>query len=223
LFHSRMALSWFEQKFGAIAESSLMPTSGAKLIVADFGDCVGKLHSRERFTFEDAESGKSISMNPTLLGCSKERVQTAIAVLLADFVVCNAVKPSAEIRQYIHLASSTSGDLVFFTETIIPSRGPLAVECELLKSRSWNAFCQWGDGCAHVWRASSESSKSFAGQVVCIGNASTQLFRSCLRIQHWSLFGIISLFASKPVVSFGNQAVAGSFVFCARYAEDPAD
>ena len=159
-----MALSWFEQKFGAIAESNFMSTAEAKVIVADFGDRVGELHSPQRFTFEDAESGKSFSMNPTLLGCSKERVQTAIAVLLADFVVCDTLKPSAEIRRYIELAIATSGDLVFFTDTVVPYKGPLAVECELLTGRSQKAFGQWCYGCTHVWREVCGTSKTLSDQ-----------------------------------------------------------
>jgi hypothetical protein len=91
--------------------SSLMPFYQAKDIAADFGNRVVELMESNR---QYLGEGKTPLLPVERLTHTKQQIQIALAIVIAEYVVKLAIQPSNEIRGILGAAASSSGELAWF-------------------------------------------------------------------------------------------------------------
>lgn len=126
--------------------SSLIPFHKARKITGKFGDLVADLTDPNRFTTcANIQNKKMHTMPVARLGYSKEQVQTALAVVIAELVVVLSVKPSDEDEKYLQAAVSASQDLARFY------RQPEGWKDFVFESESIFVYHEWRRKCEDCW------------------------------------------------------------------------
>ena len=98
-----------------LRDSRVMPFHEAKKIAAAFGNLVVELSDTKRHTLEDVERKAPYSLPLDRLLHSKQQIQTALAIVIAEFVVKLAVRPSEQARTIMNAAVMASGELQYFS------------------------------------------------------------------------------------------------------------
>ncbi|MBI4657869.1 MAG: hypothetical protein HY735_03290 [Verrucomicrobia bacterium] len=73
------------------------------------------MNNPKRYTLKDRTDKRPFSFPVERLGHSKERVQLALAVVVAELVVRLAIDPCERDRNYLSAAISCSGEVAHFT------------------------------------------------------------------------------------------------------------
>jgi len=102
--------------FGEKPTSAHLSLSLARKIVAKFGNLVEELNDPKRYTLEDLENKRPFALPLKRLPYTKEQVQTALAVVIADLVFLKACDPLARHSNLLYAAISSSGDLAYLTD-----------------------------------------------------------------------------------------------------------
>lgn len=100
--------------------SAIMPARDARLIAAKFGDLIIELYDEKRYTNKDADNKRVFSLPLKRLSHSKQDIQKALAVVVADLVPKEIDFPSQEQRDSLYAAVHSSGDLAYFTDRTDP-------------------------------------------------------------------------------------------------------
>jgi hypothetical protein len=126
--------------------SSLIPYHKARKITGKFGDLIVKLTDSNRFTTcANIQNKKMHTMPVERLGYSKEQVQTALAVVIAEMVVVLAAKPSDEDERYMRAAATAASAVGRFYRQPEGWKN-FSFECE-----STNVYYGWVGKCEDCW------------------------------------------------------------------------
>jgi hypothetical protein len=125
------------------SSSSLIHFCDAREVAAQFGGLVAELNDPKRYTLADLEMRRTFSFPVETLGYSKQQVQIALAVLIAELVFRMAIDPSERDGHALYAAMQCSGHLAHFTHQ--PERGWQHIHIEIRSTyvyACWQARCQ---------------------------------------------------------------------------------
>lgn len=127
--------------------SSLIPYHKARKIAGKFGNLIVELTAPNRFaTSANAlQNKKLLTMPEERLGSSKEQVQTALAVIVAEMVIVLAAKRSDEDEKYLQAAMTSSNEIGRFY------RQPEGWKNFSFESESALVYHGWRRKCEDCW------------------------------------------------------------------------
>lgn len=129
-----------------------MTIESARAIAADYGDSIMELNDPKRLVTTKTQM---TSLPREHLRHSKEDIQTALAITIADLVVSGGLGLSRENQEMVDAAVFSSGDLAYFT------RIPCSGFCyEDIRTASQRIFSAWRDDCISNWKRIHESQKT---------------------------------------------------------------
>lgn len=123
-------------------ESALISCDKVREIISKFGYLVAELYRPDRCTLEDRENNRPFSLPVELLGYSKQQVQIALAVFIAELVTKSAAGWSENDTKALSYAAYCSGCLVHFT------RKPATLKENMLTEfGSTDVYAEWKRKC----------------------------------------------------------------------------
>jgi hypothetical protein len=125
--------------------SSLIPFHKAKVIAGKFGDLIVELCAPKRLTDSADQNKKMLTMPVERLGYSKEQVQTALAVVIAEMVVVLATKPSDQDEKYLRAAAAAASSVGRFY------RQPEGWKNFSFEEESTRVYYGWIQKCEDCW------------------------------------------------------------------------